>query len=180
MALPTLPEGLIRLDNLTVPAHCLDGGVGMVTTSLTIAGGEFADDASDATPVDMRGAMAFPGFIDMHTHLDKGHIWPRRSNPDGSFEGALVAVRGDSTARWSAEDVRARMNFSLKSAYAHGTRAIRTHLDSHAPQDAISWGLFPEVRAEWEGRIDLQAACLVACDYALTDAFQTTDRKSVV
>jgi cytosine deaminase len=174
MALPTLPDGPLRLENIRVPAHCLDGGEGMVATSLAIEGGAIVADAPGAPVLDMGGAMVFPGFVDMHTHLDKGHIWPRTPNPDGSFEGALGAVRGDSTARWSAEDVRARMTFSLKSAYAHGTRAIRTHLDSHAPQDAISWGLFPEIRAEWEGRIALQAACLVACDYALTDDFQTT------
>ena len=174
MALPTLPDGPLRLDNIRVPAHCLDGGEGMVATSLAIEGGAIVAGAPGAPVLDMGGAMAFPGFVDMHTHLDKGHIWPRTPNPDGSFEGALGAVRGDSSARWSAEDVRARMTFSLKSAYAHGTRAIRTHLDSHAPQDTISWGLFPEIRAEWEGRISLQAACLVACDYALTEEFQRT------
>jgi cytosine deaminase len=56
------------------------------------------------------------------------------------------------------------MTFGLKSAYAHGTRAIRTHLDSISPQDAISFPVFRELREEWKGRIDLQAACLVGCD----------------
>jgi cytosine/creatinine deaminase len=51
-------------------------------------------------------------------------------------------VGADRAANWSAEDVRARMTFGLRSAYAHGTRAIRTHLDSLAPQDAISFGVF--------------------------------------
>jgi cytosine deaminase len=56
------------------------------------------------------------------------------------------------------------MTFGLRSAYAHGTRAIRTHLDSLAPQDAISFPVFRELREEWAGRIDLQASCLVGCD----------------
>jgi tetratricopeptide (TPR) repeat protein len=78
--------------------------------------------------------------------------------------GALTAVGADSRARWSAEDVRARMEFALRSAYAHGTRAIRTHLDSYAPQDDISFGVFREVRADWADRITLQAACLIGAE----------------
>jgi cytosine/creatinine deaminase len=105
----------------------------------------------------------------MHTHLDKGHIWPRTPNPDGTFMGALGAVHGDSSARWTASDVRRRMEFGLRSAFAHGTRAIRTHLDSMAPQDSISWPVFGDLRAEWAGRIDLQAACLIGCDGFTTD-----------
>ncbi|MEO1638092.1 MAG: cytosine deaminase [Pseudomonadota bacterium] len=174
MPLPAIPAGPLWLTNLRVPAACLDGGHGLVTTALTIADGKIVEGASGTAEIDMGGALAFPAFIDMHTHLDKGHIWPRSANPDGSFEGALGAVRADAQANWSADDVRARMEFSLRCAYAHGTRAIRTHLDSHAPQDAISWGVFPKVRAEWAGKVELQAASLSSCDYALTDEFQTT------
>ncbi|NRB02177.1 MAG: cytosine deaminase, partial [Rhodobacteraceae bacterium] len=120
--------------------------------------------ASGGTVVNMKGAIVFPAFTDMHTHLDKGHIWPRSPNPDGTFPGALNAVRADTTAHWSAEDVAARMNFALKSAYAHGTKAIRTHLDSSPPQNDISWPLFREIRAEWADKIALQAVCLVGCE----------------
>ncbi len=53
------------------------------------------------------------------------------------------------------------MDFALRCAFAHGTRAIRTHLDSIPPQPEISWPVFREMRAEWAGRIDLQAASLM-------------------
>src|SRR5262245_7838182 len=79
---------------------------------------------------DLAGRIVLPAFVDCHTHLDKGHIWPRKRNPDGSFMGALTAVGEDRPARWSATDVARRMDFSLRCAYAHGTRAVRTHLDS--------------------------------------------------
>ena len=46
----------------------------------------------------------------------------------------------------------------------HGTRAIRTHLDSVPPQDNISWAVFEEMRDRWAGRIGLQAACLIGCE----------------
>jgi cytosine deaminase len=61
-------------------------------------------------------------------------------------------------------DLRARCEFGLRCAYAHGTVAIRTHLDSRPPQHSISWPLFEELRAEWAGRIELQAVSLVASD----------------
>ena len=58
-------------------------------------------------------------------------------------------------------DVRARMDFSLRCAYAHGTRLIRTHLDSLGPQHRITWPVFAEMREAWQGRIALQAAALI-------------------
>ena len=174
MPLPRLPDGPLRLENTHVPGSCLNVAGDLILTNLTVSDGKIVQNAPAAKTVDMGGAITFPCFVDMHTHLDKGHIWPRAANPDGSFDGALGAVGQDSRSNWSAADVLARMTFALKCAYAHGTRAIRTHLDSQAPQDAISWDLFPAVRADWADKIALQGACLVACDYTTTDAFQKT------
>jgi len=114
--------------------------------------------------IDLGGCIVLPAFVDCHTHIDKGHIWPRKRNPDGSFMGALNAVGVDRAARWSENDVARRMDFSLRTAYAHGTKALRTHLDSIPPQDAISWPVFQEMRARWQGRIDLQAVSLFGID----------------
>lgn len=127
--------------------------------------------ALDGPAVDLEGGMIWPGFVDMHTHIDKGHIWPRAANPDGGFDGALRAVQADRAAHWTAEDVRARMDFSLRCAFAHGTTGLRTHLDSTAPQHAISWPVFREARAQWAGRIALQAVSLFGIDPALDDGF---------
>jgi cytosine deaminase len=158
----TLPSGNYTLANVTVPACLLGQPGGLVRTSVSVADGRISDQGF--AEVDMKGAMVFPCFVDMHTHLDKGHIWGRAPNPDGTFMGALNTVAADRAANWSAADVRARMEFGLKSAYAHGTSAIRTHLDSLRPQDAISFPIFRELREDWAGRIDLQASCLVGCD----------------
>lgn len=164
MDFKTLPDApRLRLQNLTVPACLLGQDGGLVRHDLTLARGRIAEGPADVM-VDMGGAMAFPAFVDMHTHLDKGHITPRSPNPDGTFMGALNTVAEDRAARWSAEDVRARMEFALRCAYAHGTAAIRTHLDSIPPQDAISFPVFAEMRAEWAGRIALQASCLIGAD----------------
>jgi cytosine deaminase len=120
---------------------------------------------------DLQGGMVWPCFTDMHTHLDKGHIWDRRSNPDGTFMGAIEAVTTDREARWSARDVATRMDFSLRTAYAHGTQLIRTHLDALAPQHRISFDVFTEMRERWRERIALQAVALFPLDLMADTAF---------
>src|SRR5438552_3080325 len=88
---------------------------------------------------DLDGGIVLPRLVDIHTHLDKGHIWPRRRNPDGTHYQARRNVAEDREANWSAPDVATRMDFSLRCAFAHGTGAIRTHIDSIGKQTAISW-----------------------------------------
>lgn len=117
-----------------------------------------------AEGVDLRRGMALPCFADIHTHLDKGHIWPRSPNPDGTFMGALTAVMGDRERSWSADDMEARFRFGLACAYAHGTSAIRTHLDTYLPHAHESWAVFSRLREEWAGRIALEAVSICPID----------------
>ncbi len=117
---------------------------------------------------DLDRSMVLPGLVDCHTHLDKGHIWPRQPNPDGTGAGAAKATGTDREARWHADDVRQRMEFGLRAAAAHGVVAIRTHLDSIAPQAAISFPVFAEMRERWAGRVDLQAASIAPVDLFLS------------
>jgi cytosine deaminase len=123
-------------------------------------------DLGDAPRLPLGGRLLSPLFVDAHTHLDKGHIWRRTPNPTGDFESALTSVKEDREAHWSAEDVAARMEFGLQSAYAHGTRAIRTHIDSVRGQAGISFPVFAAARKRWRGRIDLQASPLFGVDFA--------------
>jgi cytosine deaminase len=115
--------------------------------------------------IDLTSHHVWPTLIDMHAHLDKGHIVTRAENPDASFAGALQSTSEDRTHRWTAEDIKRRMEFGLRCAYVHGVAAIRTHLDSpelnHAQR---SWAVFREARAEWADRILLQAVALVPID----------------
>lgn len=168
MDFTSLPHGAFTLANVTVPA-CLVGQEGdLVRTDMGIAAGRIA--AAGGVAVDMRGAMVLPCFTDMHTHLDKGHIWPRASNPDGSFRGALETVRADHV-NWTEDDLMTRMEFSLRCAWAHGTKQIRTHLDSMNGQYLRSWPVFADLRETWAGRIELQAASLVSCEAYGTEEY---------
>lgn len=117
-------------------------------------------DFGEAPRLPLAGRIVLPAFVDAHTHLDKGHIWRRAPNSTGDFATALETTAIDRTARWSARDVDARMEFGLRCAYASGTRAIRTHLDSVGPQPQISFPVFAAARERWKGRLDLQASPL--------------------
>ena len=168
----------LLIANAAVPSCLLeDGGdqSGEIQVDIEIRDGKIAAISKPGTtptsspsalstrPV-LRAGMVWPGFVDMHTHLDKGHIWPRTENPDGTFAGALEAVRTDRTAHWSADDVRRRFEFGLRCAYVQGTVAVRTHIDSQPPQHRISWPIVRDLRDEWRDRIELQAVSLLTID----------------
>ncbi|HXE25121.1 MAG TPA: cytosine deaminase [Roseiarcus sp.] len=129
-----------------------------------------AVDFGGAPEIAMSGRIVLPLFVDVHTHIDKGHIWRRKPNPAGDFKSALAAVIEDRSANWTGADVAARMEFSLRSAYAHGTAALRTHIDSVGAQTRISWPVFAEARERWRGRIELQASPLFSIEFALDDS----------
>ncbi|MEO1092748.1 MAG: cytosine deaminase [Pseudomonadota bacterium] len=183
MTLSLPPDGTYTLVGASAPA-CLVHGFehgpsdqdGVVRLDVGIADGRLAMPGQGAR-IDVGERMLWPAPVDVHTHLDKGHIWPRARNLDGSFDSALTAVRADREARWTAGDVRARMEFALRCAWAHGTAAIRTHLDSSGAQAAISWPVFAEMRERWAGRIELQAVALATLDdYAGATGVALADR----
>ena len=170
-----IPQGgSYRLARARVPVCLADAPLkgdadGLVLVDISVADGRIAAlvpslEAPAADAVDLAGRMVLPAFVDCHTHIDKGHIWPRMPNPDGTFPSALDTVARDRAARWNAKDVARRMEFSLKCAFAHGTAALRTHLDSLSPQETISWPVFEAMRERWEGRIALQAVSLVTVE----------------
>jgi cytosine deaminase len=168
----------LTIANATVPA-AIAGEPGSGATrrvDITVSEGRIASIVPGGTApaagsrVDADGGLVLPCFVDMHTHLDKGHIWPRRSNPDGTWIGALLSVQSDRESNWAAADVERRMTFALRCAYAHGTAAIRTHLDSAPPQHEITWDVFSKVRDAWAGRIELQACSIIGPDTALNAA----------
>lgn len=171
------------LSNVRIPAPLTDEAApsdALLARDIVIENGRIAAigpcgglaDARDLPIVDLRGGLALPRFVDVHTHLDKGHIWARSPNPDGGFFSARQTVANDREARWNAQDVRARMDFALRCAFAHGTGAIRTHIDSIGKQTGISWPVFEELRQEWRGRIELQAVSLYPVDLMVDDEAQ--------
>ena len=146
---------------LAVDLEIIDGMIATIVASGTY-------DTYGAPSIDLKGGMVWSCFVDMHTHLDKGHIWNRAPNPDGTFNSALTAVKTDAAKHWNEKDVYRRMEFGLKCSYAHGTKAIRTHIDAFGEQGEIGFRVFKELRDRWANKLILQAVSLVTLDYFLT------------
>lgn len=152
-----LPEGSSARDGEIVPCD------------IYVASGRFAaivrcDEPvrpqTDSLSVDAARAMVWPCFADIHCHLDKGETCGRAPRGDGSFLSALEAVAADKR-HWNRAETRLRMDFGLRCAFAHGSSAVRTHIDSDHPGAAATWEVFGDLRDQWAGRIDLQAVSLV-------------------
>ncbi|PSB18819.1 cytosine deaminase [Phormidesmis priestleyi ULC007] len=146
---------------LAVDLEIIDGMIATIVASGTY-------DTYRDPSIDLKGGMVWSCFVDMHTHLDKGHIWNRAPNPDGTFNSALTAVQTDAAKHWDETDVYRRMEFGLKCSYAHGTKAIRTHIDAFGEQGEIGFQVFKELRDRWANKLILQAVSLVTLDYFLT------------
>lgn len=167
-----VPVSVLSLDNRDITAKQTKEGLCLVDIEITqgtITNILPPNSTEQTIPSnDLRGGQVLPCFVDMHTHLDKGHIWERSPNPDGTFASALETVKIDSQKYWQAEDVYRRLEFGLKCSYAHGTKAIRTHIDSFGEQAEISLSVFKALQTEWKDRIILQAVSLVTLDYYQT------------
>jgi cytosine deaminase len=172
------------LRNAGVPSAMMGRpGGGIERVDIVVDGARIASISPHVPGVrpgrDLDGGLVLPALVDIHTHLDKGHIWPRRPNEDGTWETALTRSLQDTAENWSAEDVERRMDFALRCAYAHGTAAIRTHIESAPPQHDVSWPVFEAMRDRWAGRIELQAVSLFGPDTLVTPtALDTVARRT--
>jgi len=135
--------------------------ISIVGTEIT-AVGPAAKSAGPVDPAsrefDAAGALVLPAFIDAHVHLDKTHTWHRAPNRSATFNEALH-VLGRDRELWTEEDLLRRARFALRCAWAHGTRAIRTHIDT-GPLSEVSHATMAALRTEWLGRITLQTVPL--------------------
>ena len=89
------------LSSASVPAVLVEGAPGepslegLVTVDIVVGDGRIERLSPPGTETDLPGldlarGMVWPTFVDMHTHIDKGHIWPRMPNPDGTFISCLL------------------------------------------------------------------------------------------
>jgi cytosine/creatinine deaminase len=126
--------------------------------------------------IGLHDAWVASAFVDPHTHLDKGDLLAMGLPVQRRLFDAIETVRSDYAA-WTVPELRARGEFALRTAHAHGVRALNTYLDgpaaptpAGAPRGAPldSWTAFDDLRAAWKGRIELTLTSLVTID-ALAD-----------
>jgi cytosine deaminase len=131
--------------------------------------------AASGDAVDLDGAMVFPGFVDAHVHLDKAHTWDRAPNRSGTFREALETLSRDKE-NWTRQDLTRRAGFSLHSAWEHGTRVVRTHVDTWLPWGEANHAAMQELREAWRGRITLQTVPLTGiANYAGSEGDAVAD-----
>jgi cytosine/creatinine deaminase len=170
---PTSLPSDIWLRHAQVPAALVQAAPaeadaeGLVRLDIRITNGDIAAIAPAGTAdagIDLNRGQVWPCFVDGHVHLDKTQTWSRQSNPDGTHPSAKAAVIADRAKYYTEDDIEPRFDFGLRCALAHGTAAIRTHLDSYWPNAKAHWAVFRRMRDAWSGRIDLQAASICPLD----------------
>lgn len=149
---------------LAKPQGVAPDAEGSVLLDILVHGGRIARIAPAGTidtaapVVDVEGRLVWATLLDMHTHLDKGQVIPR-AVPDGTLDGGMMGTFADRKG-WTYDDMAARMGFGIRAAYHHGVSVIRTHLDSLEDIAPLSFRVFRDLRAEWAGRVELQAVGL--------------------
>lgn len=162
-----LPPSLApsEIDPLEPAVLCDISIAGHAITAVTPTGA--AKSGPPPRIIDASGALVFPGLVDAHVHLDKTHTWHRAPNRTGTFLEALETLGRDKD-NWTETDLLRRARFALRCAWAHGTRAIRTHVDTGLPWAETSHAVMAALRKEWLGRITLQTVPLCGGDAFMT------------
>lgn len=115
-----------------------------------------------AEPVfDLDGATVLSAFVDPHAHLDKGDLCAAGLAPERDLFDAITRVRGD-YVHWTAGELTRRIDFALRSAFAHGTRALNSYCDWPVPQGPTAWRVLQDARTRWAGRVELVITALVS------------------
>lgn len=147
-----------------VPAPLLAAPVAGGRAALLVANGRIA--AIEARPTgeapvfELAGATVLSCFVDVHTHLDKGDLLAMGLPPAETLRAAVDVARSD-YANWSEAELRGRIGFGLRTAQAHGTRALNTYCDWSGPAAPLAWDVLREAREDWRGRIELHLTALV-------------------
>lgn len=165
--LACLPAQLPRrywLADAHVPARLLDAAAPTARMAVLVEDGTVAAIAphplGDAERFAVDGATLVSAFVDPHVHLDKGDLLASGLAPADTLLQAVDAARAD-YARWTADELRRRIDFGMRTAFAHGTRALNTYCDWPAPEGGLAWRVLQDVRSAWAGRIELQLTALV-------------------
>ena len=153
---------------------------GLCSCVIEVSGGMVVSISSEiasqqVVETDAADSILLPGFLDAHTHLDKAHSWEEAPNRSGTLEEAFEALP-EVKMKWTAEDVYRRADYSLACAHAHGTVAMRTHVDTGLGWAERSYEALSRLRNEWSGRVELQIVSLARLpDYASADGEALAD-----
>ncbi len=122
--------------------------------------------------------ILLPALADLHVHIDKTYVVNDVGAADGDLYKA-IGLMAQHRAGWTAHNIATRMERALHDAYAHGTRALRTHLDWPQRDQPTSLKVFEQLRDAWRGRITLQCVALTPLDFFDTDSSSPFDSEDL-
>ncbi|AYA06705.1 cytosine deaminase [Rahnella aquatilis] len=137
MNIPTPAATLNGIANVRLPAWLLPDGWPLqagepVTADVRFDAGKIAsmtpyqpeqDDLWNA-----HGALALPGLVEPHAHLDKTFTLARSRPSKPGLLAAIETLHQD-RQHWTAADIRQRAGKALTWAAANGVTRLRTHID---------------------------------------------------
>ena len=133
------------IDGQSVGIRCRDGRIAAIGPDIT---------APDA--VDGMGRLVLPAFVEPHVHLDKtlwGEAWQpgkRATNLRDYIENERSVLSANTS---SPEERAGRL---LSQMLAHGTTAVRAHIDVAPDMGLTHVEAMMRLRAAWSDRVDLQ------------------------
>lgn len=105
--------------------------------------------------IDGGGALAFPGFVDTHVHLDKACILDRCSICEGSLAEA-VRETAKAKAGFTEGDVYDRAARIVEKAITHGTVRMRSFVEIDPRAGFRSFEAIKRIRADYAFAIDIE------------------------
>lgn len=183
----TVPAALLEADDAQRLPPALHAGAAGRRVAIAVEAGRIValqaepppDAAAQGWPVlDLDDSLVWSAFVEPHAHLDKGDLLAMGLPLERRLFDAIASTRAD-YVRWTEDELQARADFALRSAFAQGVRALNTYVDWPVPrpQDApparggsglaepmASWSVFESLREAWRGRIELVLSSLVTID----------------
>jgi cytosine deaminase len=148
------------IDTLLYNARLPDGGEASIAVKdgSIAAIGAMETDAPARETVDVGGALAVPGFVDGHLHLDfsfHGDAWkPHKPCTAGFDVRERVAFQKENMAAAAPMAERARNQIEL--CLSHGTTHMRSHVMVDASVGLTSLETILAVREEYRDCVDIE------------------------
>ena len=148
----TMPRSI--LGNLRLPDGTL-ADLLVVDGRIAEAGPGLGARYPDTRVVDGGGHLVLPGLVDGHIHLDKtlmGLAWmPHQAGPE-----RISRIETEKRVRGGLPPVAERAANLVRRCIAHGTTAIRTHVDIDPELRLSHLHALNQVRDAFAGQIDIQ------------------------
>jgi cytosine/creatinine deaminase len=156
---PLVLRSATLADGRVVDVTCVDGRIAAVEP----AGAPPLDGAVTlaAAEVDLRGYVLLPAPAEPHAHLDKAFTADLVPNPSNDLPGAIAAWVAHRPTL-TVDDIATRALAAATACLAHGTTAIRTHVDVASDLGLRSVEALGRVRDQLAGLVDIQIVALMS------------------